>query len=103
MNPILTEGVLVVGRSTLTYHNATGMKQSKHISKQRESFSCYTQISPCRMILGDDRGQLFMTLLRYNSEERGMMEVNVEFIGETCVPTFLGYMKQALFVGSKVN
>ena len=54
------------------------------------------------MVLGDDRGQLYMLLLKYDSSDREVKGVHVECLGLTCIPSFLGNLKEAVYVGSKV-
>ena len=54
------------------------------------------------MVLGDDRGQLYMLLLNDDSSDGEVKGVHVESLGLACIPSFLGYLKEALFIGSKV-
>lgn len=92
-----------MGPTFITYHNATTVPVKTDIPKLRECFSCYVKIDSCRFVLGDDRGQLYMLHLSYDAVDRIVKGIHIECLGDSCIPSFLGYLKEALYVGSKVN
>ena len=97
--PSPTNGVILVGETTITYISGTGNVQS--VALQSTQICCYGTIEKdgSRYLLGDHRGTLYVLLLQ---KEQGFVKsLMLDIVGITSIAETLSYLDNGVvFVGS---
>lgn len=97
--PSPTNGVIIVGETTITYLSGTGNVQS--VAIQHTQICSYGAINSdgTRYLLGDHRGVLYVLVLR---KEAGLVKsIVIDLVGTTSIAETLNYLDNGVvFVGS---
>lgn len=95
------KGVIVVGRSTITYVNGTDISVSVGMTRTDITSSCVLENDPCRYILGDRNGNLSLLILSCENMGPRIISMVVERLGVSSIPECLASLSNGLvFIGS---
>ena len=97
--PSPSNGVIVVGETTITYLSATGVVQA--VAIQQTQFVAHGMIGMdgSRFLLGDNVGSLYVLLLSKDNDK--VVNIAMDYIGITSIAETLTYLDHGMvFVGS---
>lgn len=105
--PSPTNGVLVVGQESITYHNGSHYVTVAPPTIKQSTMLCYGRVDPDggRFLMGDIAGRLFMVLLEKKGDGSNIIrDIKVELLGECSIPECINYLDNGVvFIGSRLG
>jgi DNA damage-binding protein 1 len=99
--PSPSNGVVVVGETTILYTNGAGNIQSVAIQQTQVCTYCQIDADGSRYLLGDIRGDLFVLVLLKEGPTGTVCGLAFDYVGSVSIPETLTYLDNGVFfVGS---